>query len=87
MAKSVALEGARFNITANAVPVGLANTDASLVDLTEGVRQRVEKRRVWRRAAEPQEIANAVAYLVSDEAQYITGAVMNMLGGMDLFVF
>jgi len=87
LAKSVALEGARFNITSNAVLVGLANTDASLVDLTEEVRQRVEKKTVWHRPAEPQEIANAVAYLVSDEAQYMTGAVMNMLGGMDLFVF
>jgi len=87
LAKSVALEGARFNITSNAVLVGLANTDASLNDLTEEVRQRVEKKTVWRRPAEPWEIANAVTYLVSDEAQYMTGAVMNMLGGMDLFVF
>jgi 3-oxoacyl-[acyl-carrier protein] reductase len=87
LAKSVALEGARFNITSNAVLVGLANTDASLVDLTEEVRQRVEKKTVWRRPAEPEEIAKAVAYLVSDETQYMTGAVMNMLGGMDLFVF
>ncbi len=87
LAKSVALEGARFNITSNAVLVGLANTDASLIDLLGEVRRKVEERTVWRRFAEPQEIAKAVAYLVSDEAQYMTGAVMNMLGGMDLFVF
>jgi 3-oxoacyl-[acyl-carrier protein] reductase len=87
LAKSVALEGARFNITSNAVLVGLANTDASLVDLTDEVRQRVEKRTVWRRAAEPEEIASAVAFVVSDRARYMTGAVVNMLGGLDLFVF
>jgi len=86
LAKSVALEGARFNITANVVLVGLANTDATAA-LPEAVRERVEKKTVWGRAAEPQEIASAVAYLVSDEAEYMTGSVMNMLGGIDLFVF
>jgi len=84
LAKSVALEGARFNITSNAVLVGVANTDAPLAD---EVRQKLESRILSRRRAEPQEIANAVAYLVSDEAKYMTGAVMNMLGGLDLFVF
>jgi 3-oxoacyl-[acyl-carrier protein] reductase len=84
LAKSVALEGARFNITANAVLVGVAKTGAPLAD---EVRQKLETRILTRRLAEPQEIADAVAYLVSDKARYMTGAVMNMLGGMDLFVF
>ena len=84
LAKSVALEGARFNITSNAVLVGVASTDAPLAD---EVRQKLESRILTRRLAEPQEIANAVAYLVSDEAEYVTGAVMNMMGGLDLFVF
>ncbi len=84
LAKSVALEGARFNITSNAVLVGVAHTDAPLDD---AVRQKLENRLLTRRLAEPQEIANAVAYLASDETQYMTGAIMNMLGGLDLFVF
>jgi 3-oxoacyl-[acyl-carrier protein] reductase len=84
LAKSVALEGARFNITSNAVLVGVAKTGAPLAD---DVRQKLETRILTRRLAEPQEVADAVAYLVSDEARYMTGAVMNMLGGMDLFVF
>ena len=84
LAKSCALEGARFNITANVVLVGVAASGAPLAD---EVRQKLESRILARRLAEPQEIANAVAYLVSDEAQYMTGAVMNMLGGLDLFVF
>jgi 3-oxoacyl-[acyl-carrier protein] reductase len=84
LTKSVALEGARYNITSNAVLVGVAETGAPLDD---EVRQKLEKRILSRRLAEPQEIASAVAYLVSDEAQYMTGAIMNMLGGMDLFVF
>jgi 3-oxoacyl-[acyl-carrier protein] reductase len=84
LAKSCALEGAKFNITANAVLVGIADTGAPLAD---EVRQKVEDRILIHRLAEPQEIADAVAYLVSDEARYMTGSVMNMLGGLDLFVF
>jgi 3-oxoacyl-[acyl-carrier protein] reductase len=84
LTKSVALEGARYNITSNAVLVGVAETGAPLDD---EVRQKLERRILTRRLAEPQEIADAVAYLTSDEAHYMTGAVMNMLGGLDLFVF
>jgi len=83
MAKTVAIEGARFNITGNAVIVGVAKTDAPLTDDTI---ERLGKRLLWRRLAEPQEIANAVAYLVSDEAKYMSGAAVNMMGGLDLFV-
>jgi 3-oxoacyl-[acyl-carrier protein] reductase len=84
LAKSCALEGAKFNITANVVLVGLAKTDAPLFD---EVRQKLGDRILTRRPAEPQEIADAVAYLVSDKARYVSGAVMNMLGGLDLFTF
>lgn len=84
LAKSCALEGARFNITSNVVLVGLADTGAPLAD---EVRQKLGDRILTRRLAEPQEIADAVAYLVSDKARYMSGAVMNMLGGLDLFVF
>jgi 3-oxoacyl-[acyl-carrier protein] reductase len=86
LAKSAALEGARFNITANCVLIGIAATDAS-AKLPETVREKVEKRTAIGRLADPQEIADAVAYVSSDEARYMTGAVMNMLGGLDLFVF
>jgi 3-oxoacyl-[acyl-carrier protein] reductase len=86
LAKSLAIEGARFGITANAVLVGIASTDA-YTGIDEPIRQRIEKRTVSGKPAEPQDIADTVAYLASDEARYMTGAVMNMLGGLDLFVF
>ena len=44
LAKSTALEGARFNITANCVLVGIANTEAYYEPISEEVRQRIEKR-------------------------------------------
>jgi 3-oxoacyl-[acyl-carrier protein] reductase len=83
LAKTVAIEGARFNITGNTVIVGVAQTDAPLVkEATDAL----GKRLLWRRPADPEEIANAVAYLASDEAKYMSGANMNMMGGLDLFV-
>jgi 3-oxoacyl-[acyl-carrier protein] reductase len=87
LAKSAALEGSRYNITANCVLVGIAFTEAYYEPISEEIRQRIEKRTAIGRAADPQEIADAVAYAVSDEARYMTGAVMNMVGGLDLFVF
>lgn len=84
LTKSVALEGGRFNITSNVVLVGVAETDAPLAD---EVRVKLEKRILAQRRALPQEIADAIAYLVSDKAAYMTGAIMNMMGGLDLFVF
>ncbi len=83
LAKTVAIEGARFNITGNAVIVGIARTDAPL---TDEATETLGKRLLWRRPADPAEIADAVAYLASDEARYMTGASMNMMGGLDLFV-
>jgi 3-oxoacyl-[acyl-carrier protein] reductase len=86
LSKTVALEGARYNITGNCVLVGLSETDA-YHKLPEAVRQKVEQMTVSKKPAQPQDIASAVAYLASDESRYMTGAVMNMLGGLDLFVF
>ncbi|MBN1368377.1 MAG: SDR family oxidoreductase [Dehalococcoidales bacterium] len=83
LAKSVALEGARYNITCNCVAVGVAKTDAPMSD---DIREKLEKKLLARRLAEPQEIADAVAFSVSDKARYMTGTVVNMLGGLDLFV-
>lgn len=83
LAKTVAIEGARFNITSNVVVVGIAQTDAPL---TDEAREKLGKRIMSKRLAEPEEIADAVAYLASDKARYMTGATMNMMGGLDLFM-
>ncbi len=87
LAKSVALEGARFNITANCILVGVANTEAYYEPIPAEIRERFEKRIALRRPAAPEEIGDAIAFTVSDKAAYMTGAVVNMMGGLDLFVF
>jgi 3-oxoacyl-[acyl-carrier protein] reductase len=85
--KSLALEGARSNVTANCVLIGTANTEAYYEPIPEETRLKFEKRIAMRRPAEPEEIADAIAFAVSDKAKYMTGAIVNMMGGLDLFVF
>jgi 3-oxoacyl-[acyl-carrier protein] reductase len=87
MAKSAALEGARFNITVNCVLIGTANTEAYYEPIPQEIRERFEKRIALRRPAEPEEIADAIAFVASSKAAYMTGAIVNMMGGLDLFVF
>jgi NAD(P)-dependent dehydrogenase (short-subunit alcohol dehydrogenase family) len=80
-AKSVALEGARHNVTCNAVAPGIIAPNASLSPLYE----RMVKRVAMQREGEPEDVAHAVAFLCSERARYITGAVLPVTGGMDLF--
>lgn len=87
LAKSAALEGARFNITANCVLIGTANTESYYEPIPEETRQKFEKRIALRRPADPMEIGDAIAFVASDKAAYMTGAILNMMGGLDLFVF
>jgi 3-oxoacyl-[acyl-carrier protein] reductase len=84
LAKSTALEGARFNITANCVLIGICATEHHDL-LPPPVREKIEKKTAIGRPATPQEIADAVAFSVS--SAYMTGAIVNMMGGLDLFVF
>lgn len=82
-AKSVALEGARYNVTCNAIAPGIIAPNATLSPLYE----RMVKRVAMQREGQPEDIANAIAFLCSERARYITGAVLTVTGGMDLFTF
>ncbi len=86
LAKTAALEGARFNITANALTLGVIDTDMSDLIRTD-MRERLIKRTPQRRFGEPQDVADIVAFLASERARFITGANIIADGGFSLFVY
>lgn len=79
--KSVARELASRGITVNMVAPGCIDTDMTAV-LSDKVREVMLADIPLARVGKPEDVANAVAFLVSDEAAYITGQVINVDGGM-----
>ncbi|MHB8717838.1 MAG: SDR family NAD(P)-dependent oxidoreductase [Candidatus Dormibacteria bacterium] len=86
LGKSMALEGARYGITANIVAPGIINTEAFKAGSPK-MNDRMVLRTALRCAGEPEDIAHTICFLVSPEARYITGQVLTVAGGIDLFVF
>jgi len=86
LTKTLAMEGGRHGITANAIVPGIIGTEAFHMANAK-MNERIANRTVFRRPGEPQDIANAIAFLCSDLAAYITGIELNVSGGVELFVF
>jgi len=86
LTKTLAMEGGRHGITCNAIVPGVIGTEAFNM-ANPVMNERIVKRTVLQRPGEPQEIANAIAFLCSDLAAYITGVELNVSGGVELFVF
>ncbi|MEX0785035.1 MAG: 3-oxoacyl-[acyl-carrier-protein] reductase [Dehalococcoidia bacterium] len=81
LTKSVAKEVASRNITANAIAPGLVDTEMT-EGLSDAQKQAVLLMVPMGRAATPEEIAPAAVFLASEEARYITGAVLAVDGGL-----
>ena len=76
--KALAQEVARRNITVNAIAPGFIRTD-----MTEGLDEASLKKLIpMGRFGTPEEVADAVAFLVSPKAGYITGNVISINGGL-----
>lgn len=79
--KSLAQEVGSRGITVNAVAPGFIDTDMTRA-LPEAQRNALIEKIPLNRLGETQDIANAVAFLVSDEAAYITGETLHVNGGL-----
>ena len=86
LTRTLAMEGGRHGITCNAIVPGIIGTEAFHMG-NPAMNERIANRTVFKRPGEPQDIANAIAFLCSDLAGYITGIELNVSGGVELFVF
>ena len=78
--KTLAVEAARRNITANVITPGYVDTD--MLDSYKDFRAKLEPQVPLGRYAKPEEIAGMVAYLLSPAAGYVTGAELTIDGGL-----
>ena len=83
LTKSVARELASRGITANAVAPGMVDTEMTEV-LSDSIKEQMLAQIPLRRIGNPQDIADAVVFLASDKASYITGQVLTVDGGMTM---
>jgi 3-oxoacyl-[acyl-carrier protein] reductase len=75
--KTVAVEVARRGVTVNAVAPGLIETR-----LTEGIGNGLAERVPARRSGTPEEVAACIGFLASEQAAYVTGAMLTVDGGL-----
>ncbi len=82
--RNLAVEVSRHKINVNCVSPGLINTD--MWNATRRDRPKLaaayERTVPWNRLGEPEEIAAAILFLASDEAEYITGQILSVNGGV-----
>ena len=83
MTKSVAKEYGKRNITCNAVAPGLIRTPMTDV-LSDELKAKMLEAVALKRYGEPEEIASVVSFLVSENASYITGQVIEISGGLSM---
>ncbi len=90
--KTLALEGARKNVTSNVITPNIVVgqlAEMSIEELSEYDEYfaRIAKATPMRQLGREEDVANLVAYLSSEQADYVTGQVVGVTGGIDLFSF
>lgn len=83
LTKSVAKELGRYQINVNVVLPGLVLTP-TIAKMAEKYQKMIIEATPLRRMGQPEEVANVVAFLVSDEASFMTGAVVEVSGGWNM---
>lgn len=79
--KRLSLELANYNILVNGVAPGFTDTDMA-ANQGEEDKEKAFDRMAIKRMAKPEEIANAVSFLVSDQASFCTGQILRVDGGL-----
>jgi acetoacetyl-CoA reductase len=82
--KSLAQEVVKKGVTVNAISPGYVQTDMVMA-IREDVRQQIVAQIPAGRLAMPDEVADAVAFLASDKAGYITGTNLSVNGGLHMY--
>ncbi|MBQ7875261.1 MAG: SDR family oxidoreductase [Oscillospiraceae bacterium] len=84
LTRAAAVDYAGYSIRCNAVcpTTTVTPTVEKIFDTLEGVKEALEADCVLPRLGKPEDIANAVAFLASDEASYITGQILPVDGGV-----
>ena len=83
LTKSVARELGRYQINVNVILPGLILTP-TIAKMTEKYQNMIIESTPLKRIGQPEEIANVVAFLASDEASFMTGAVVEVSGGWNM---
>ena len=83
LTKAAALELARHNVTVNAIMPAFVDTEMTR-SIPDGPRQESIARIPMQRVGQPEDVAGVALFLASDEASYITGAVLEVTGGRGL---
>ena len=90
--KTLALEGAQDGVTSNVIaPSIVVGQLADMpIDQIEAMNERwadIARTTPMRKLGKEEDVANTIAYLSSEQAEYITGQVVGVTGGIDLFAF
>ncbi|MFJ8066861.1 SDR family NAD(P)-dependent oxidoreductase [Psychrobacillus sp. NPDC096426] len=82
--KTIAREMARYNININCIAPGPTDTPLFAEMSNEGLKEALEKSIPFRRLAQAEDIAKAVAYFASNDADYVTGQTISVSGGLTM---
>ncbi len=83
LTRVLALELGKYNVNVNAVAPGLIDTPLTQ-DLPEKILAQLIEAQPTRRMGKPEDIANAVAFLLSGESEFITGQIIHVDGGRSI---